>query len=122
MRGFGVLVAATILLLAFAAPTSAATFSLKFVSLSSPIKAGAYATAVVTTTHNAKCGIVVAYKTTMSHAKGLVTKTAPSNGRLIWQWKTGTTTTPGTWRVTVTCKLGTKTLSAWKTMTIVKHS
>jgi hypothetical protein len=108
-----------LLLILSAAPVDAATLTLKFTSLSSSLRPGQYASATVQTTAGASCGIVVRYSTTMSTAAGLITRKAPTGGKLSWRWKIGTSTRHGTWRVTVTCKLGSKTLSAWKTMTIV---
>ena len=110
---------AALLVAVLAGPADAATLTLKWSSLTSSIRPGTYATAVVQTTAGASCGIVVKYASTLSKAAGLVTKKAPVGGRLSWRWKTGTTTHAGSWRVTVTCKLGTKTLSIWRTMTIL---
>lgn len=115
-------VIASILTMVVATNVVAATLVLKWGSLSSSIHAGAYATAVVTTTSKARCTIVVNLKTTVSKSTGLIAKTAPTNGRLSWRWKTGTNTSAGSWRVTVTCKLGTKTLSVWRTMTILRRA
>lgn len=105
---------------AIAPAASATTLTVSWSSLSSSVKAGTYVTATVKATPAAKCGIVVKYSTTISHASGLVTKTVPSTGRLSWRWKVGTSTHAGTWRVTVTCKLGTQTKAIWRTMTIRK--
>ena len=101
------------------ATADAASLTLKWSSLASSITPGSYATAVVRTTAGATCGIVVQYATTISSAKGLVSKKAPTGGTLSWRWKVGSNTNPGTWRVTVTCKLGSKSLSIWRTMTIL---
>jgi hypothetical protein len=117
------LIVAAVLLAAVTLPAPAAaaspTLILRWSALTSSIRAGTYATATVQTTVGAKCGIVVRYASTTSKAAGLITKTAPAGGRLSWRWKTGTNTTAGSWRVTVTCKLGTRTLSIWRTMTIL---
>ncbi len=111
---------AVILAMALLIPATAdaASLTLKWSSLTSSIKPGTYATAVVKTTAGATCGIVVKYATTVSSAKGLSSKKAPAGGTLSWRWKVGSSTNPGTWRVTVTCRLGSMSLSIWRTMTI----
>lgn len=111
----GLLVGAALVMPASAQGT---TFVLKWASLTANVTPGSYATAAVTTTATARCGIVVKYASSVSSAKGLVTKIAPANGKLSWTWKVGTNTHAGSWRVTITCKLGTKTLSIWRTMTV----
>jgi hypothetical protein len=84
----------------------AAALTVKFTSLTSPIKRGAYATAVVKTKVGARCSIGVYYKSGKSTAQGLGNKTVPSSGRVSWRWRVGTSTTPGSWPVRITCKKG----------------
>ncbi len=79
------------------------------VSLTSPIKRGAYATIIVHSIAGAHCSITVYYKSGPSTAKGLGPKTAGSDGRCAWTWKVGTATTPGTWRIAVATNTATKT-------------
>lgn len=100
------------------ATASATTLAVRWSSLPSPIYRGLYETATVVATPKAVCGIVVKYSSTISHATGLVNHTVPSTGKVVWKWKIGSTTHPGSWRVTVTCKLGTQIKAIWKTLTI----
>lgn len=71
------------------------------VSLTSPIKRGAYATMIVRSRAGAYCTITVYYKSGPSSAKGLEPKNAGSDGRCTWTWKVGTATTTGTWQIVV---------------------
>jgi hypothetical protein len=90
-------------------PAAAAGLTVTKVSLTTPIKRGRPATIRVKTAAGARCSIVVTYKTGPSSAKGLNAKTAPSTGRLAWTWTVGSNTTPGSWPIKVSCKLGSKT-------------
>lgn len=81
------------------------------VSLTSPVKRGAYATIIVRTQPNTACSITVYYKSGPSSAKGLEPKTANAYGRCVWTWKVGTNTTLGTWRIVV--KTGTLAKTYW---------
>jgi micrococcal nuclease len=81
------------------------------VSLTSPVKRGAYATIIVRTQPNTACSITVYYKSGPSSAKGLEPKTANTYGRCVWTWKVGTNTTIGTWRIVV--KTGTLSKTYW---------
>ena len=118
MRRITFLVGSACLLAAIAGPADAATLTLRWSGLSTPVSPGHYATATIITTMGASCGIVVKYSTATSRAAGLVTKKAPSGGRLSWRWKVGTNTHPGSWRVTITCRLATKSLVIWRTMAV----
>jgi hypothetical protein len=88
-------------------PTIAATapaFSgLEIVSVTSPVSRGAIASLTAKSSPNASCSITVYYKSGASSAAGLSPKTADSNGMVSWSWKVGARTTPGTWRIVVTC-------------------
>lgn len=78
----------------------------RLVSLTSPARQGADATIVVGTAPNAACTITVLYRSGASHAQGLVPKTANAQGRVVWTWRVGTRTTPGTWPIIVNCSIG----------------
>lgn len=101
------------------APTPQPALLLVFTSLTSPIAAGSYATATVTTAPGARCSIVVEYKSGPSTAAGLEPKTANSSGIASWTWKVGTRTTPGSWPVTVTCSAGGSTKSVTQDLQVV---
>jgi hypothetical protein len=49
------------------------------------------------------CTIEVDYYSGPNHASGLYDKTADATGKVRWDWKIGTNTTPGNWPVYVTC-------------------
>lgn len=76
---------------------------LEIVSVTSPISRGATASLTARAAPNASCSITVYYKSGASSAAGLGPKTADSNGMVSWSWKVGARTTPGTWRIVVTC-------------------
>jgi micrococcal nuclease len=82
-------------------PASAAARA-RLVSVSSRVSPGDYATLVAAVSPNATCSITVHYKSGPSRAKGLYPKRA-SAGRVAWEWKVGTNTTPGRWAITVSC-------------------
>jgi hypothetical protein len=83
--------------------TSGAT--VKRLSLTSPVRAGSYASLAVTVSPKARCTIAVVYDTVVSEAKGLGPKTG---GKITWRWRVGTNTHPGAWPIVVKCgKAGT---------------
>jgi hypothetical protein len=91
------------------ASSSNATASarVRLVSVTSPIRHGAYATLTVayaTLTVAASpaqtCSITVYYKSGSSSAAGLYPKRGT---RISWTWKVGTRTTPGRWPIAVSC-------------------
>lgn len=88
-------------------PTIAATApvssGLEIVSVTSPVAKGAIASLTAKSAPNASCSITVYYKSGASEAQGLDPKTADSNGMVSWSWKVGARTTPGIWRIVVTC-------------------
>ena len=110
---WGSLMAAGILSLALVGQAEAASLTVRFTSLPAVYR-GHYETAVVVTRPRASCSIVVTYKSGRSTAAGLTTKTASSVGRVSWTWKVGSRTTPGSWPVRVTCRLGTTSGTALK--------
>lgn len=82
------------------APTSV---GLEILSVTSPVPAGANATLTAETSPNASCTITVYYKSGASSAAGLGPKIADANGAVSWTWKVGARTTPGTWKIVVSC-------------------
>jgi hypothetical protein len=87
--------------LALAIPTVASA-RVRLVSITSPIRHGAYATLTASVSPARTCSITVRYKSGFSEAQGLYSK-RPSNGRVSWTWKIGTRTTPGRWPIVVSC-------------------
>lgn len=84
---------------------STGPLTLEFIFVSSPVKAGAFATVTVKTAPGAYCKITVKYPTGDSTATGLGPKTADANGRVTWSWKVGTQTAAGTHTIVVTAEL-----------------
>lgn len=82
--------------------TAAASASVRLVSKTSRVKAGATAALTVKVSPAQRCSISVYYKTVVSRAKGLNKKT-PKAGRVTWTWKVGSNTLPGRHRIVVTC-------------------
>lgn len=96
-------------LLAIVLPASAlahAQLTVKVVSVSSPVGPGQDARLEIETVPGADCDISVVYKSGPSRARGLVPKRADSRGRIVWVWRVGTRTTPGTWPIFIDCALG----------------
>lgn len=91
--------------------------TLDFIFVSSPVKAGDYATVTVKTVPGAQCTITVWYPSGPSTASGLEPKTADASGRVTWSWRVGTRTTPGTHRIVVTATLLGKSVSKQTTFT-----
>ncbi len=85
--------------------------ALEIVSVTSPIGKGYTATLRANTEPGAYCTITVYYKSGPSRASGLYGKTADSSGNVLWSWKVGTRTTPGSWRIVVTASLDGDTIS-----------
>jgi hypothetical protein len=98
MKGLFVVVVAA---LALALPFSASA-SVRLVSVTSPARAGSYATLVARVSTRATCSISVIYKSGPSVAQGLYPKPVVA-GRVRWTWKVGTRTTPGRWPIIVNC-------------------
>ena len=95
-------------------PAEAASISVRFTSLTSPVSRGSHATASVHTSAQAYCHITVTYKTGPSHAKGLGAKHASGSGSVSWTWTVGSNTTPGSWPVRVSCSKSGHTASKTK--------
>jgi hypothetical protein len=96
MRRIGPIVAVALAL----ALAPAASAAVRLVSLTSPIRHGAYATLTVAVSPAQSCSITVFYKSGPSRAAGLVPK---RGARISWTWKVGTRTTPGRWPIAVFC-------------------
>lgn len=95
-----------VLLLATVTTLWAADLPVTVVSLSSPVAPFSDAIVEVRTTQGATCRITVRYKSGPSQAKGLIPKTADNGGRIVWQWRVGSSTTPGRWPIEVVCEKG----------------
>ena len=87
--------------LALAIPT-AASASVRLVSKTSSVEAGATASLTVKVSPAQRCTISVYYATVVSKAKGLNRKT-PKAGRVTWTWKVGSNTIAGRHRIVVSC-------------------
>lgn len=94
------LVVVALVALLVAAPASA---SVRKLSVTSPIRAGAYATLTVSVSPVRRCSITVFYKSGPSSAAGLYPKRPNAGGRVSWTWKVGTRTTAGRWPIVVSC-------------------
>lgn len=92
--------------------------SLEIISVTSPVSPGEDATLEAKTTPGAECTIVVLYKSGSSRAKGLIPKTADSDGTVSWTWRVGTRTTPGDWPIYVTASSGGKTVIKTTSFTV----
>ena len=84
----------------------AAALPISVVSLTSPVAPFTDATLQIQTVLEASCSITVRYKSGPSKAKGLISQTADSKGRITWQWRVGSNTTPGEWPIVVRCRKG----------------
>jgi len=94
----------TVLALAAAlAVPATASASVRLVAVTSPINHGAHATLTVAVKPARSCSIVVYYKSGPSQARGLYAKRPSAAGHVTWIWKVGTSTTPGRWRIVVSC-------------------
>ena len=82
--------------------TAAADARVRLLSVTSPIRHGAYATLLAGVSPARRCSITVYYKSGRSIAQGLYPK-RPHNGRVSWTWKVGTRTTPWRWPIVVSC-------------------
>ena len=106
--------------LAIASPADAASHTVTFTRLTSPVTTGANATATVKTSAKARCTIKVIYKSGTSKAKGLTAKKANGNGVASWSWKVGRNTPPGSSSVTVRCRKGKAVAKATKKTQVIK--
>jgi hypothetical protein len=81
--------------------TAAADARVRLVSVTRGVP-GSNATLVASVSPARACSIIVHYKSGPSRAKGLYTK-RPVRGLVSWTWRVGTNTTPGRWKITVSC-------------------
>jgi hypothetical protein len=81
--------------------TAAADARVRLVSVTRGVP-GSNATLVASVSPARACSITVHYKSGPSRAKGLYTK-RPVRGLVSWTWRVGTNTTPGRWKITVSC-------------------
>lgn len=88
-----------------AGASAKARLTVNVVELSSPVDRRAEARLGVETSPGAECTIEVRYASGPSKAQGLVPMEADSKGRIVWTWKVGTNTTPGTWPIFIECSL-----------------
>jgi hypothetical protein len=63
---------------------------------------GSNATLVASVSPARACSITVHYKSGPSRAQGLYSK-RPVRGLVSWTWRVGTNTTPGRWKITISC-------------------
>jgi hypothetical protein len=99
MRSVPTVLVAIVVAIALGLPVLAAA-NVKRVSLTTPVRAGSYASITVLVTPRSRCTIQVIYDTVISKAKGLGRKTG---GRIMWRWRVGTNTHPGSWPIIVKC-------------------
>jgi len=85
-------------------PPPAVSKGVTIVSLSSPVKAGAYANLVARTSPGAACTMSVTLPSgRQSQSSGLGPATTDDSGQVTWNWRTGTTTRGGIATATVAC-------------------
>lgn len=99
-------------------PAPGTAFTVRIMSLTTPIGRGAIASLQASTRAGAYCTITVQYKSGPSKAAGLGPQTAGSSGALVWSWKIGSNTTLGRWPVTVRCSAGSRSASATTYLTV----
>ena len=95
-----------VLLLVVVGAVQAADLPISVVSLTSPAVPFSDATVTIQTSPGANCSITVIYKSGPSRARGLDPQTADGRGRITWQWRVGSNTTPGRWPIVVGCEKG----------------
>ncbi len=97
-----------------------ADLSVKITSLSSPVKAGADATASIATSPNAICDITVKYKSGPATAAGLKSQRADASGKATWTWKVAKNCAIGEWPVQVNVSQNRKKANASGTLKVEK--
>ncbi len=78
----------------------------------------ATASITIKTLAKARCYIDVEYASGSSTAAGLGAKTAPSTGRITWDWRVGGRTTKGTWPVYISCSVGSRSADTSTSITV----
>jgi hypothetical protein len=74
----------------------------RLVGVTSPARRNADASLIARVEPARRCTISVLYKSGPSQAEGLGPK-RPVHGYVIWTWRVGGNTTPGTWPIQVDC-------------------
>jgi competence protein ComEC len=82
------------------------SLSLQILSVSSPVVPGGDASVRIRTSPGASAQIKVFTKSGVSQAKGLEDAVADKDGYVIWNWKVGSSTAEGTWRIEVSASQG----------------
>jgi hypothetical protein len=95
------------------ASTTAASLSVRFTALRTPVARGGTAVATVHTAPDALCAIRVVYGGVRSHAAGLGARYANLNGNVSWAWTVPRTTPTGSAPVAVTCQSGARPPERW---------
>lgn len=92
-------------------PTETQYAGLTFLSWSESVAPGGYGTATIQGHPNTEYAITVYYKSGPSKAKGLTPQTSGEDGIVTWQWKIGSSTSAGSFKITVTGGGETQTVS-----------
>jgi hypothetical protein len=93
-------------LLALAAGLAEAALPLRIMAVTSPVPRGGPARVEAQTAPGAVCDIEVVYRSGRSRAAPLRPRRADGRGRVVWVWRVGRQTAPGTALVMVECLLG----------------
>jgi competence protein ComEC len=80
--------------------------SLQILSVTSPVAPGGDASVRIKTIPGANAQIRVHTKSGVSQAKGLEDSPADKDGYVVWNWKVGSSTAEGTWRIEISASLG----------------
>ncbi len=91
---------------------TAASVSVRFAALRTPVARGGTVVAKVRTSPDALCSIRVVYGGVRSHAAGLRPRYADINGKVRWSWRVGKAVPTGRAPVAVTCQSGSRSGSA----------
>ncbi|HEY8636691.1 MAG TPA: DUF4236 domain-containing protein [Candidatus Limnocylindrales bacterium] len=92
--------------------------AVKVTALTASVPRNSTAMVSIKTSAGARCSIVVKYESGPSTAAGLVDKTANSTGAISWSWKVGSRTTRGTWPISISCQLGSRSGSVDTSFTV----
>jgi hypothetical protein len=119
------LIASSALLAALLLPVpvgsaAAASLSVRFTALRTPVHRGGTAVATVHTAPDALCVIKVVYGGVRSNAPGLGARYADPNGNVRWAWRVPRTTPTGSAPVAVTCQSGSRIGQATRTMDVTR--
>ena len=92
--------------------------NVRVTSYTKSVRAGSNASFAVATNPGADCTITVEYYSGISTAAGLEPKKAGTTGNVVWKWKVGSHTTPGSWPITVQCDHGDRTATVTRNFTV----